>query len=104
VIISDVTHQLLPFDKFYSQRVNNFEETRGFLKALVGADGNRILGFAGFGFGAAEILSSVLIAMIAGLPYTIQRDALLTHPTLVEGVIPLFSSVPSLSKSAAAKS
>ena len=39
------------------------------------------------------------IAMVAGLPYTALRDAMLTHPTLVEGLIPLFSSVPSVSKS-----
>jgi hypothetical protein len=32
--------------------------------------------------------------MIAGLPYTGLRDAILTHPTLVEGLIPLFSSAP----------
>jgi len=33
--------------------------------------------------------------MIGGLPYTALRDAVLTHPTLVEGLIPLFSSAPS---------
>jgi uncharacterized protein (DUF362 family) len=33
--------------------------------------------------------------MIAGLPYTALRDAVLTHPTLVEGVIGLFSSAGS---------
>ncbi len=50
----------------------------------------------GFGVGAGEILSSVQIAMIAGLPYTASRDAMQTHPTLVEGLIPLFSSVPAV--------
>src|SRR4029077_3101822 len=76
-------------------RASTLSETRGFLKALVEADGNRILGFTGFGIGAGEILSSVQIAMLAGLPYTALRDAILTHPTLGEGLIPLFSSVPS---------
>jgi pyruvate/2-oxoglutarate dehydrogenase complex dihydrolipoamide dehydrogenase (E3) component len=66
------------------------------------ADGNRILGFTGFGVGAGEVLSSVQMAMAAGLPYTALRDAMLTHPTLVEGLIPLFSSAPSVPKSAAA--
>jgi hypothetical protein len=33
--------------------------------------------------------------MIAGLPYTALRDAVLTHPTLVEGLIPLLSSAAS---------
>jgi hypothetical protein len=34
--------------------------------------------------------------MIAGLPYTALRDAVLTHPTLTEGLIPLFSSAASV--------
>ena len=83
-------------------RASTISETRGFLKAQVEADGNRILGFTGFGVGAGEILSSVQIAMVAGLPYTVLRDAMLTHPTLVEGLIPLFSSTPSVPKSASA--
>src|SRR5256886_12149729 len=76
-------------------RARTLSETRGFLKALVEADGDRILGFTAFGVGAAEMMSAVQIAMIAGLPYTALRDAVLTHPTLVEGLIPLFSSVAS---------
>jgi hypothetical protein len=35
------------------------------------------------------------IAMIAGLPYTVLRDAILAHPTFVEGLHALFSSEPS---------
>jgi hypothetical protein len=38
--------------------------------------------------------------MIAGLPYTALRDAVLTHPTLLEGLIPLFMSVPPLQQPA----
>ncbi len=71
-------------------------ETRGFLKALVEIEGERILGFTALGVGAAEIMTSVQIAMSAGLPYAALRDAVLTHPTLVEGLIPLFSSSPSI--------
>lgn len=73
-------------------RATTLSETRGFLKALVEADGDRILGFTGFGVGAGEALASVQFAMNAGLPYTALRDAILTHPTLVEGLIPLFLS------------
>jgi pyruvate/2-oxoglutarate dehydrogenase complex dihydrolipoamide dehydrogenase (E3) component len=80
-------------------RTRTLSETRGFLKALVETDGDRILGFAAFGVDAGEIMSSVQIAMIAGLPYTALRDAILAHPTLLEGLAPLFSSVPSVSKS-----
>jgi pyruvate/2-oxoglutarate dehydrogenase complex dihydrolipoamide dehydrogenase (E3) component len=76
-------------------RATTLSETRGFLKALVQIDGDRILGFTGFGVDAGEILSSVQIAMTVGLPYTALRDAVLTHPTLVEGLIQLFSSAAS---------
>ncbi len=76
-------------------RARTLSETRGFVKALVEADSDRILGFTAFGVGAGEILAAVQVAMIAGLPYTGLRDAVLTHPTLAEGLIPLFSSAAS---------
>jgi pyruvate/2-oxoglutarate dehydrogenase complex dihydrolipoamide dehydrogenase (E3) component len=76
-------------------RARALSETRGFVKALVEASGDRILGFTAFAVGAGEIMGAVQIAMIAGLPYTALRDAVLTHPTLVEGLTPLFSSIPS---------
>jgi pyruvate/2-oxoglutarate dehydrogenase complex dihydrolipoamide dehydrogenase (E3) component len=79
-------------------RALTLSETRGFIKALVEADGERILGFTAFGVGAAEIMTSVQVAMTGGLPYTAMRDMILTHPTLVEGLIPLFSSTPSRSR------
>jgi pyruvate/2-oxoglutarate dehydrogenase complex dihydrolipoamide dehydrogenase (E3) component len=75
-------------------RATTMDETRGFLKALVAAESDRILGFTGLGPDAGEIMPSVQIAMMAGLPYTALRDAILAHPTLVEGLIPLFSSTP----------
>jgi pyruvate/2-oxoglutarate dehydrogenase complex dihydrolipoamide dehydrogenase (E3) component len=81
-------------------RASTLSETRGFLKALVEADGDRIQGFTALGVGASDILSSVQIAMSAGLPYTALRDAILTHRTLVEGLIPLFSSPASTARSA----
>ena len=81
-------------------RARTLGETRGFLKAIVAvngeAEGDRILGFTAFGVGAGEIMSAVQIAIIAGLPYTALRDAVITHPTLVEGLIPLFSSAASV--------
>jgi pyruvate/2-oxoglutarate dehydrogenase complex dihydrolipoamide dehydrogenase (E3) component len=76
-------------------RAHTLSETRGFVKALVEADNDRILGFTAFGVGAGETLAAVQVAMIAGLPYTALRDAVLTHPTLVEGLTSLFSSASS---------
>jgi pyruvate/2-oxoglutarate dehydrogenase complex dihydrolipoamide dehydrogenase (E3) component len=76
-------------------RARALSETRGFLKALVEADSDHILGFTAFGVGAGEIMSTVQMVMVAGLPYTAIRDAVLTHPTLVEGLVTLFSAAPS---------
>jgi len=79
-------------------RASTLSEVRGFLKALVEVDSDRILGITIFGVGAAEIMTSAQVAMSAGLPYTALRDSILTHPTLVEGLIPLFSSSPSIAE------
>ena len=64
-------------------RTRTLGETRGFLKALVDTKSDHILGFTGFGVDAGEIMGSVQMAMLGGLPYTAVRDAVLTHPTLV---------------------
>jgi pyridine nucleotide-disulfide oxidoreductase len=76
-------------------RARALVETPGFLKALVGANDDRILGFTAFGVSAGETMGAVQIAMIAGLPYRALRDAIIAHPTMIEGLHPLFSSGPS---------
>jgi pyruvate/2-oxoglutarate dehydrogenase complex dihydrolipoamide dehydrogenase (E3) component len=78
-------------------RTRTLSETRGFMKALVATDSDRILGFTVFGVEAGEIMGSVQVAMLAGLPYTALRDAVLTHPTMIEGLVSLFSAVPARS-------
>ena len=77
-------------------RARALVETRGFLKALVATDSDRILGFMNFGVGAGEVMSAVQIAMMGRLPYISLRDAVLAHPTLVEGLHMLFGSTPSV--------
>jgi len=81
-------------------RTRTLSETRGFMKALVDTDSDRILGFTAFAVSAGEIMGAVQIAMLAGLPYTALRNAIITHPTLLEGLVGLFSSAPSLVKPA----
>jgi pyruvate/2-oxoglutarate dehydrogenase complex dihydrolipoamide dehydrogenase (E3) component len=75
-------------------RAQTLSETRGFLKALIEEGGDRILGFTAFGAEAGEVMAVVQVAMLAGLPYTALRDAVLTHPTMAEGLAALFSTVP----------
>jgi pyruvate/2-oxoglutarate dehydrogenase complex dihydrolipoamide dehydrogenase (E3) component len=43
---------------------------------------------------AGEVMATVQMAMLADLPYTRLRDAVLTHPTMAEGLGPLFATVP----------
>jgi pyruvate/2-oxoglutarate dehydrogenase complex dihydrolipoamide dehydrogenase (E3) component len=74
-------------------RTRTVSETRGFLKALVDTESDRILGFTAFGMEAGEIIATVQVAMLAGLPFTFLKDMIFTHPTMLEGLIPLFSSV-----------
>jgi pyruvate/2-oxoglutarate dehydrogenase complex dihydrolipoamide dehydrogenase (E3) component len=90
-----IPYRLFKIPMAANLRARSLSETRGFIKALVGIDNDRILGFTAFAVDAGEIMASAQIAMIAGLPYTALRDAVLTHPTLVEGLIPLFSSAAS---------
>jgi pyruvate/2-oxoglutarate dehydrogenase complex dihydrolipoamide dehydrogenase (E3) component len=94
-----VSYRLAKISMASVLRTRTLSETRGFMKALVDTKSDRILGFTAFGVSAGEIMASVQIAMIAQLPYTALRDAVLTHPTLLEGLIPLFSSVPPVSES-----
>jgi pyruvate/2-oxoglutarate dehydrogenase complex dihydrolipoamide dehydrogenase (E3) component len=74
-------------------RTRTLSETRGFMKALVDPK-DQILGFTVFGVGAGEMIAPVQVAMLAKQPYTILRDAIFTHPTLIEGLNVLFSGVP----------
>ncbi len=81
-------------------RAQTLSETRGFAKALIDTKSDRILGFSAFGTEAGEIMATVQVAMIAGLPYTALRDAIFAHPTMAEGLIPLFANVPPASAAA----
>jgi len=76
-------------------RALTLSETRGFIKALISED-DRILGFTAFGANVGELLPVVQLAMSANLPYTAIRSLIVTHPTISEGLVSLFSAVPSL--------
>jgi pyruvate/2-oxoglutarate dehydrogenase complex dihydrolipoamide dehydrogenase (E3) component len=75
-------------------RARTIGETRGFMKALIDARSDRILGFTMLGSGAGEVIAAVQSAMLAGLAYTGLRDAILTHPTMAEGLSVLLAGVP----------
>jgi pyruvate/2-oxoglutarate dehydrogenase complex dihydrolipoamide dehydrogenase (E3) component len=78
-------------------RTEATDETEGFMKALVGAEDDRILGFTMIGSEAGEVMAAVQTAMLAGLPYTKLRDAVIAHLTVAEGLGRLFENVPAKS-------
>jgi pyruvate/2-oxoglutarate dehydrogenase complex dihydrolipoamide dehydrogenase (E3) component len=78
-------------------RAQTISETRGFMKALVEANGERILGFTMIGPEAGEVMTVVQTAMLAGMPCTGLRDAIIAHPTMAEALGALFSNVPARS-------
>ncbi len=59
-------------------------ETAGFMKVLVDADSQRILGATLFCIEADEIIHSLLDIMAAGAPCTVIRDCVHIHPTVSE--------------------
>jgi len=70
-------------------------ETRGFMKAVVDADTQQILGCAILGLEGGEIMAIIQVAMMAKLPYTALREGIFTHPTLAEGLNTLFMTLDS---------
>jgi pyruvate/2-oxoglutarate dehydrogenase complex dihydrolipoamide dehydrogenase (E3) component len=95
----NIPYRLAKIPMMAALRTRTLSETRGFMKALIDAKSDRVLGFTAFGVEAGEIMASVQVAMLAGLPYTMLRDTIFTHPTLAEGLISLFSAVPPVAKS-----
>ena len=76
------------------RRTVTTDETKGFMKVLVAANDDRVLGFTMIGAEAGEVMTVVQTAILAGLPYARLRDAILAHPTMAEGLGDLFSLVP----------
>jgi pyruvate/2-oxoglutarate dehydrogenase complex dihydrolipoamide dehydrogenase (E3) component len=75
-------------------RTEATDETQGFMKAVVNANDDRILGFTMIGAEAGEVMAAIQTAILAELPYTKLRDAVITHLTIAEGFGPLFGNVP----------
>jgi pyruvate/2-oxoglutarate dehydrogenase complex dihydrolipoamide dehydrogenase (E3) component len=75
-------------------RTRTLSEPRGFMKAIIDAHSDRILGFTAFGPEAGELMGTVQAVMLAGQPYTLLRDAIFAHPTMTEGLASLFAGVP----------
>jgi pyruvate/2-oxoglutarate dehydrogenase complex dihydrolipoamide dehydrogenase (E3) component len=77
----------------YVARALEVDETRGFMKAVIDADTNQILGCAILGIEGGEVMSILQVAMMGKLPYTTIREAVFAHPTLAEALNTLFMYV-----------
>ena len=75
-------------------RTEATDEKLGFMKAIVGVNDDRILGFAMIGAEAGEVMAAVQTAMMAELPYPKLRDAVFSHLTMAEGLGSLFQNIP----------
>ena len=75
-------------------RTEATDEKQGFMKVLVAAQDDRILGFTMIGPEAGEVMAVVQTAMIAGLPYPKLRDTVFAHLTMAEGLGFLLGNVP----------
>lgn len=76
-------------------RAMDVGETRGFMKAIVDADTDQILGAVVLGIEGGEIMSMLQLAMMGNLPYTALRDGMFSHPTLAESLNTLFMAMDS---------
>jgi pyruvate/2-oxoglutarate dehydrogenase complex dihydrolipoamide dehydrogenase (E3) component len=74
-------------------RAKTLHDTTGTWKAVVDADTDQILGAALLGHNGGEVIAAVQLAMLGGLPYQSVRDAVLTHPTMTEGLNLLFDTL-----------
>lgn len=74
-------------------RAIEMSETRGFIKAVVDADTNQILGCAVLGVEGGELMAMFEIAMMGHVPYTVLKEGIFAHPTLAESLNNLFTAM-----------
>jgi pyruvate/2-oxoglutarate dehydrogenase complex dihydrolipoamide dehydrogenase (E3) component len=79
-------------------RALELDETRGFMKAIVDAETNQILGASILGLEGGEVMSVLETAIMGKLPYTALRDATYAHPTLSESLNNLFTAMDKADK------
>jgi pyruvate/2-oxoglutarate dehydrogenase complex dihydrolipoamide dehydrogenase (E3) component len=73
-------------------------ETDGFMKILVDAADNKILGATIFGIGGDEVVHTLLDVMYAGAPYTTIQRATHIHPTVTELIPTLLGNLEPLQR------
>jgi pyruvate/2-oxoglutarate dehydrogenase complex dihydrolipoamide dehydrogenase (E3) component len=77
----------------YVARAIERDETAGFMKLIVDAANDKILGAAILGIEGGELVQILGALMLAGAPYTVLKGAVYIHPTLAEGFFGLMEAV-----------
>src|SRR6202035_874960 len=77
-------------------------ETLGFMKVLIDADTQRIMGAAILGTGGDEAIHSILDVMYADKPYTVIQRAVHIHPTVCELIPTMLGELHPLANAAGA--
>jgi pyruvate/2-oxoglutarate dehydrogenase complex dihydrolipoamide dehydrogenase (E3) component len=72
-------------------RALEIDEPRGFIKAVVDGESQRVLGAAVLGTQGGELMTMIQLAMMGDLAYTTLRDGIFAHPTVAESLNNLFS-------------
>jgi pyruvate/2-oxoglutarate dehydrogenase complex dihydrolipoamide dehydrogenase (E3) component len=65
-------------------RARERSETQGFMKVLIDAESDKILGASILGIGGDEVIHSILDIMYADAPYSVIQRATHIHPTVTE--------------------
>jgi probable pyridine nucleotide-disulfide oxidoreductase len=74
-------------------RAKTLRETAGHWKVVIDDATDEIVGAALLGHDAGEVIAAVQMAMLGRLPYQRVRDAVITHPTMAEGLNLLLDTV-----------
>jgi pyruvate/2-oxoglutarate dehydrogenase complex dihydrolipoamide dehydrogenase (E3) component len=89
-----IGYRLLTLPMAAVLRTRTLSEPRGFMKMLIEADSDQILGFTAFGAEASELMAAVQTAMVGAIPYTALHSAIYAHPTMAEGLTFLLRNTP----------
>jgi pyruvate/2-oxoglutarate dehydrogenase complex dihydrolipoamide dehydrogenase (E3) component len=74
------------FDMLHNGRAREYRERNGFLKVIVDAETDRLLGATVLSDEAGELVQIYLTLMNADAPYSVIRDSIYIHPTYGEAV------------------
>ena len=83
----------VPITSLTIPRARTTGQMNGLLKATIEKSTQRILGCTILAAEAGEMIGTVQAVMIAEMPATTLRDAVLSHPTMVEGFNALFAAL-----------